>query len=188
MGAAYYTLGIPYANPPVAGTEVFYAADSIHSSVFIEGGAGVSVKYVAGNVVALTDSFAVKEGCSFYAEIGNCMNPTTGSRLMGNYAGELPSDYQNPFSSVNNGFSIHVMPNPADKNLSVRIEKSTCTELLMDIIDLTGRSQVQKNIASSPGKEINNIEFNISNLSNGVYFLKVQCDSDKSISKFIIQH
>ena len=57
---------------PVYGAEYFEAADSILSYRYIDGGAGTSVTYNAGNYVRMGPGFEVKAGTTVHAYIEGC--------------------------------------------------------------------------------------------------------------------
>ena len=75
-----------------------------------------------------------------------------------------------------NNYNISIYPNPANNiisiNSSIKINK-------VDVIDIYGKLIISKNI------ENNNYSINVSNLSNGIYFIKFQTEVGIKNEKFI---
>jgi hypothetical protein len=66
---------------------------------------------------------------------------------------------------VNTDNSLQLFPNPANENVTVSIQKGMITAI--NILDVTGRSvKYEKENAKT-------VSFDVSELSKGIYFLKV---------------
>ena len=80
----------------------------------------------------------------------------------------------------NNGVSIY--PNPASKQLTVKFNKPLATNTQINITDVTGRT-----IMSIGNKFENNSSatVDISNLTTGIYFIRIETNSTTQVVKFI---
>ncbi|MCB0503291.1 MAG: T9SS type A sorting domain-containing protein, partial [Bacteroidetes bacterium] len=79
---------------------------------------------------------------------------------------------------------INVYPNPNNGNFAVEIKgQSIAKDLNFMLIDVTGKSIESRNVAfNSYAKEI----YQLGNLSNGVYFLRIQSEDQVTILKINI--
>lgn len=74
--------------------------------------------------------------------------------------------------------NLKVFPNPANDLISLSSQTTLINQV--NITDINGRVVFSKNINS-----INQADLNISNLQSGIYFMLVETDLGKGISKFI---
>ena len=78
-----------------------------------------------------------------------------------------------------NNLEFNIFPNPANKQLNIRINN---TEIInIQIIDVSGREIFNNQFETSL------ISINTSELTNGIYFLKIKSDTQIGFKKFIIQ-
>jgi hypothetical protein len=78
-----------------------------------------------------------------------------------------------------------VFPNPADERVQVKFENHLSeAPKSISIIDLQGRVLQERSLSSSPHE----IEISVSNIPNGVYFLKVKSSSGILTQRLLIQH
>ena len=82
----------------------------------------------------------------------------------------------NIVNRINESKSFSLYPNPTNGNLTINNIKSD--DYILEIIDLTG-----KVIMKTPINGLNKITLNVSNLSNGVYFIKLGNQFKKFIKK-----
>jgi len=75
---------------------------------------------------------------------------------------------------------INVFPNPAKEQVNIKLDIPIKNELTIQLFDLLGRSIYQQ---KTPSKTIHNIT--LTNIPEGVYFLKVSAD-DAALTKRLI--
>jgi len=73
---------------------------------------------------------------------------------------------------------IAVFPNPADNSLSIEVKKPF-TSISIEIIDEKGSVIYCKELLENP--------VNVSNISKGIYFIKLKIDGDEIVKKVIIE-
>lgn len=86
---------------------------------------------------------------------------------------------------VADGFSAWVAPNPASGLTRVHFEMNAQTNLKVELVDVMGRSL--KNIAQDKffaGEH--DFQFDVSDLSNGVYFIRFQSEQGVQTQRFIV--
>ena len=79
---------------------------------------------------------------------------------------------------------INVYPNPSNGNFTVEIKGQNITKnMIFSLIDVTGKSVESRNVAfNSYAREV----YQLDNLSNGVYFLRIQSDDQLTTLKINI--
>ncbi|MFH0894670.1 MAG: T9SS type A sorting domain-containing protein [Bacteroidota bacterium] len=80
---------------------------------------------------------------------------------------------------------IHIFPNPANDVVCIKAEKRSWDNAVLSISDLTGCSVI-KNISFHPDEE-GNFNFNVENLSSGIYCLSLTSPSSSVTKKLVIQ-
>jgi hypothetical protein len=88
--------------------------------------------------------------------------------------------------NISKEFSLKLYPNPSYNNTKLQINSDDVSEVLIEIFDLVGNQISSEAILLLEGK--NDINLNTTNLSEGVYFIKLfslSADSYKSNQKFI---
>ncbi|MFM7016524.1 MAG: aryl-sulfate sulfotransferase [Bacteroidota bacterium] len=86
-------------------------------------------------------------------------------------------------TGVNNNeanLSFNIYPNPANNYLQIQLANFTSANALVQVYDSFGRIVLEKNSSAAEMK------LNISSLNAGNYYLKLICNSNSSIKKFII--
>ena len=83
-------------------------------------------------------------------------------------------------------FTGTVFPNPTSSAFSYRINLANSADLSIDICDLTGRILITKNWNNLPAGN-QQLNFNIENLPNGLYFMKAKIGNDFQTHKIIKQ-
>ena len=78
---------------------------------------------------------------------------------------------------------ISVYPNPSDDILNIDLGNNTGRFESLELYDINGRLVSTRNISN----QVFDVQMNVSNLSSGVYVLKVNSDTDQFSSKVIIK-
>jgi len=92
-----------------------------------------------------------------------------------------------PYERIPQSSLLNIIPNPVLNDIMIRFRSSEWMRGGLKIYDIKGQIVEQHNVDFSSG--INQIPLNLSNLSNGLYVLKVVDDRNQSIatSKFLKQ-
>lgn len=79
--------------------------------------------------------------------------------------------------------SISVYPNPCDDRVSVSLSENTSNEMKVSLYDLTGRliSEVETDDGGV-------VSFHTSELSDGIYFIKIDDDENQEVRKVVVCH
>jgi hypothetical protein len=84
----------------------------------------------------------------------------------------------------NSGFNlVGVVPNPAVDELNVFFNTSTANVVHLSMMDMLGQRLVVKDV--NPENGLNKVQLDISSLSAGVYFVKVDNGTNEFIKKVI---
>jgi PKD repeat protein len=155
---------------------------------------GQTTSYIAGQSVSLKPGFIASSGSIFKASIGAC--GTTGGRYSPTSFDDFDlfkQDYL-PSEKINNslnepsyldsdeGSSLAVVPNPAyDKiTVSTKLKSKSLIEItIVSVIGVVTETRVLSDVLSV------NEEFNISTLSQGIYFVKMKSNEKTIVKKFI---
>ncbi len=84
-------------------------------------------------------------------------------------------------AKINTANNVKIFPNPSNGNFNI-VLNNNFTKATMTITDISGRIITGKTILN---KGLNNI--NMSNISNGIYFIHINYDNNKRVSKLIIK-
>lgn len=123
--------------------------------------------------------FAIITGANESAELyGRLSSQNMRPILEITYEGDPPSSVENHIQAED----IRIFPNPAQHNLNVTGLTENVTSI--EIMDISGRI-----LRSIPQGALNtvNTEINISNLSSGTYFLKVNGETGHAVKTFIVK-
>ena len=93
---------------------------------------------------------------------------------------DMNSDNINENNKINNSYNIY--PNPASNFIIVNINDFRINQIKAEIYDILGKSVYNENI-----KPANN-RINVSNLNDGIYFLKLSGKDFHTSEKIIISH
>ena len=99
----------------------------------------------------------------------------------------LYNNYSKPQSielSKNKLWNISVAPNPAKDNISLRFNIPKTAMVQLQIFDVSGRIIFQNNIAAKSG--FNSYKLDISKFESGVYFYRIQFESQSRNARFIV--
>jgi hypothetical protein len=97
----------------------------------------------------------------------------------------VPTSVQNINFTKN--YSILVFPNPAANSIQLQLKQNITTSVKVSICNLQG--QVVKTIITAPNSSIgsNSFTYNVAELKNGTYFIKVITNQFSETTKLIIQ-
>lgn len=82
--------------------------------------------------------------------------------------------------------SFNVFPNPANENISINIDLKGSTNVLLDIIDVTGK-QVAIVMNENQNGTVTK-QFNTENLQNGIYLFRLQVNGKIETQKISVNH
>lgn len=131
-------------------------------------------------------------GCDEFTT-GNITNrPLTlldlGPCYLGGPQGPCPS-VPTPVQNINftKNYSILVFPNPAANSIQLQLKQNVTTSFKVSIFNLQG--QVVKTFIAAPNLSIgsNSVTYNVDDLKNGTYFIKVITNQFSETTKLIIQ-
>lgn len=100
--------------------------------------------------------------------------------------------YRVPFIPVSTGISkqagsnltMHVSPNPANESITISFEQKETNLTTIEIMDVTGKIIKTEKTLTSFGQ--NTLPVNVSDIRNGVYFVRISNGNGLATSRFII--
>lgn len=78
-----------------------------------------------------------------------------------------------------------MFPNPAGEQVTVEVPMEADADVQVTIVDPSGKAAIQQNRVM--GKGDNRMNFDISHLANGIYFVEVRNGDSKSTRKLVVQ-
>lgn len=90
------------------------------------------------------------------------------------------------FTGSNTVSYLLAFPNPTTGKTSLRFVLNHSSDIIVEIYDGLGRSVYSENLPGLAAGEIE-IPINLEGLANGLYYIKMQSDSDRSLAKIIIR-
>jgi hypothetical protein len=78
---------------------------------------------------------------------------------------------------------FHLVPNPAQENVTVMLQNPSGKSLVAAVFDYSGRLVKEINIAANQTK----VNITLDDMSNGIYFIKISNDSFYRIEKLVKQ-
>ena len=78
-----------------------------------------------------------------------------------------------------------MFPNPAGEQVTVEVPMEADADVQVTIVDPSGKAAIQQNRVM--GKGDNRMNFDISRLANGIYFVEVRNGDSKSTRKLVVQ-
>lgn len=79
---------------------------------------------------------------------------------------------------------ITVYPNPANDNMSIALNMNTVSEVMITIFDLSGKIMVNESRNLSAGQ--NTLNYEVSDWSNGIYFVRITAGNSVNTIKEVI--
>jgi poly(3-hydroxybutyrate) depolymerase len=151
--------------------------------------AGASVKLTGTGAASYTWSDGVLDGKAFtppttktYTVTGTatntCSNKATKTVIVNNCTGT--GIEENATSQT-----ISVYPNPTDGLITIKISNANSSDLLITVLNMLGAevyNSIDKNISADYFKQIN-----LSNLAQGVYYIRLKSGNEITIKKLFIQ-
>lgn len=110
---------------------------------------------------------------------------------VGNQENKVPQitevDITTPSSVENNNFSteVNIYPNPVQSSLNIEFNSDDAKTMSYQLTDMSGKVMIEGNFA--PGIGLSNYNLNISDLTAGVYILRLNQDRKQGIYKIIKQ-
>ncbi len=120
------------------------------------------------NTLIIHDPLIVNQ---YYQEFHNLFNGNGGSVDV------------NEFNEA--AFALQLSPNPSNGNFKLSFTANVNEDILISIIDVSGRIVSKNNFQQQIG--LNEIHFDKSKLSNGIYFLEMKNAEERVIIKLIVQ-
>jgi hypothetical protein len=85
--------------------------------------------------------------------------------------------------AINN---VKILPNPAESKLQFQFNSEGSTYYTAEVVNVLGRTCMSFTAHSVTGENANSVD--VSDLPNGVYFLKITDKTQRDLIKFIIAH
>jgi hypothetical protein len=85
----------------------------------------------------------------------------------------------------NNNLSFSIYPNPTSNYININFYKPINTSASLSIISIIGQTVLQKKIGTQTGEITESI--NVSQLSRGIYFVRLNIDEKISVAKLVVQ-
>lgn len=123
----------------------------------------------AAGVGSHTITYTITDG-------NGCSNSSSQNIMVNNCIGIIESS---------NTYFVNVYPNPTQGTFTLAIDNASIDELLISIVDMQGKEVFavrEKNIATEYKQQID-----LSDVSKGIYFIKLSTGSDVKVQKLIIQ-
>lgn len=156
------------------------ASDLVTSSSTI--GDEITVKFVSGNSIQLSDGFTAVAGSDFLANIGDCTGPElineykTAGGNSGTLCPALEKFPEQPITSI-----IRIIPNPSNSLITIATNNSPIKSVSIYSID--GKLMLQKEVKSQQ-----QYVHDISDYSKGIYLVNVETDDTTIISEKLIKN
>jgi hypothetical protein len=78
---------------------------------------------------------------------------------------------------------FHLVPNPANDNVTIMLQNPSGKSLTASLFDYSGRIVKEMNVSANQTK----INFNLEDISSGIYFVKISNDSFYRLEKLVKQ-
>jgi hypothetical protein len=149
-------------------------------------GTSISVNYISGNSITLTNGFNAKSGSDFRGYIGDCSL----INLQNTYRASHEETNQNSNTQKGNAFNnqttsfqnnLIATPNPTSNHLTITLENTLIHKIILTSID--GKTiSIKENVNEST------YELNTTACKNGIYILTVESVEGKIYTEKIIKH
>ena len=157
--------------------EVSYTLDSTFADAFIDFQPAYDSVTPFYNII-----YDLDEGTTYYWKIRACTTIDTSA-----YS-EVFSFSTEPGVGINDQYfsnaGISIFPNPANTEVNIQMSISASADIEFTLIDLVGQTLISKDLNFTPG--LNNERIELSNLSNGIYLLKMKKGTNIYTNKLII--
>jgi Secretion system C-terminal sorting domain/Domain of unknown function (DUF4397) len=170
-----YSQATAYVSVP-AGSYVINVEDSSESAVI--------ASYTA-NVTSLADSAGVVYASGFLNPANNNNGPAFGLYLSLPSGGPfIPLALYTGIEQLANNVNLQLYPNPASNQITARFSLTGTKRVVIDITDLSGQVVAEVENATLSGNQ--QIAVNTTNLSDGMYFLRINDGENLSVNKFLL--
>jgi len=189
---SFYISGIGCINEFIfTNNEVFNSGDSItyhatdrivaaegSSTFVVESGADVTLK--AGNSITLKPGFHAKAGSHFHAYLEPC-NKSSQKNLTttGDDNTYIKQDITSTDLLTRKENKANTFPNPFTESFTVEYTLTSNSIVEIDIINTSGKKVFSNVFSKEEGN--NTFEFNGSDLSSGLYLLKIKTEEYKEV-------
>jgi hypothetical protein len=86
-------------------------------------------------------------------------------------------------TDLENGFSVEVAPNPVSNTLHLKVNEAQGQQVDVNLVDAAGRQLLQRTFV--PGTDRHQEEFELNEITSGMYFLKVKAGQKQTTLKVI---
>ena len=170
-----YAHSTPYVSVP-AGNYIIEIKDSSESSV---------IASYSANVTGLADSAGVVYASGFLTPASNNNGPAFGLYLSLPSGGPfIPLSVYTGIERLSNNVMLQLFPNPASNQITAKFSLAEVGSVTIDITDLNG--QVVEKVANGNLSGSQELEINTNQLSNGMYFLRINNGGNLSVNKFLV--
>jgi hypothetical protein len=142
---------------------------------------GVTYPYTFNNVLSMTSS---DQGGQYYYYFYDWKVSTQPTVCAGNMIPVLV-DVVTGLSNANNTEGLELYPNPTSELLFVKAGTDVNSSVQLSFTDVTGRLVQQNNFNNLNVGQ--NQSINISNLSKGVYFVKIKTAKSENIQRIVVE-
>ncbi len=172
-------------NKIFSGLQDFWSANTLNvDNVIFKNTSNITLR--AGQYIKITSGH-IENGSTFHAyidEIDPCSN-TNNRSLDNTYYQNILSEKMDVFNYNNISIpdlDFMVIPNPNDGNFSLKILKDIKYSYYLDILNIYGISIYQLNNIYK-----NEINVNLVNINDGIYFIRLMIEDKIYIKKLVIQ-
>jgi len=123
-------------------------------------------------------------GTTYYWRVRACISNDTSSYSEPFNFTTMPAEGINDMYFKTAGINIY--PNPANTEVNVQMNVTESANIEFTLIDLVGQTLIAKNLNFTAG--MNDEKINLSNLSNGIYLLKMKKGNSVYTNKLIINN
>ncbi len=181
----------PETNVTLTGSDVsnslyadVIATQNIETSGNITVSNGSALNLRAGNAITLQPGFTAELGSEFSASIetvSDCGSTTKSAKI----AFEKDNNIIDNIEETNENISYNIYPNPSFETVNINYDLNTKSNVSIALIDFLGA--IVMNISANKNLTVGNynIQFDVADISAGVYFIRMIIN-DKSITEKII--
>lgn len=95
----------------------------------------------------------------------------------------IPESFCNSINEISFANAVSVYPNPTSELVNVAFELNKTQDVELSVIAIDGKTVASKRIENALNVNTN---FNVSNLNNGVYFIRIKTEEGISTQRFVV--